>query len=144
MKIFKYTFFIVILMAISCSSGNVEKDRDAIISSMVKSQEYWNNGELENFMHNYWKSDSLKFIGKSGITYGWQGSLDRYLKSYPDKSSQGTLKFEFLDLDPVGRDHYFQVGKYTLYREKDTLSGHFTLLWEKIEGEWRIVVDHSS
>jgi hypothetical protein len=111
---------------------------------MKQSQEYWNSGDLRNFMHNYWKSDSLKFIGKTGITYGWQGSLDRYLTSYPDKSKQGTLNFDFLHLEPVEKNHYFQVGKYTLYRETDTLSGHFTLLWEKIDGEWKIVADHSS
>ena len=111
---------------------------------MKQSQEYWNSGDLNGFMHNYWKSDSLKFIGKTGITYGWQASLDRYLTSYPDKSKQGTLNFDFLHLEPVGDKFYHQVGKYTLYREQDTLSGHFTLLWEKIDGEWKIIADHSS
>jgi len=111
---------------------------------MQQSQDYWNKGDLDRFMHNYWHSDSLKFIGKTGITYGWQASLDRYLRSYPDKSSRGTLSFDFLHLDQLDKDHYFQVGKYTLYRETDTLSGHFTLIWEKINGEWKIIADHSS
>jgi hypothetical protein len=116
----------------------------AIMKSMIQSEKYWNEGNLEGFMHNYWRSDSLKFIGKSGITYGWNATLDRYKKSYPDKSKQGTLKFEFIHLDKISNDAFFQVGKYTLTRESDTLSGHFSLLWRKIDGEWRIVADHSS
>jgi len=141
----KRLLIILIVFAIcSCQSNDIEKSRTEILDSMKQSQDYWNSGDLEGFMHNYWKSDSLKFIGKSGITYGWQASLDRYLKSYPDKASQGRLEFEFLHLDPVENEHFFMVGKYTLYRSSDTLNGHYTLLWRKIDGKWKIVADHSS
>jgi hypothetical protein len=35
----------------------------------------WNRGDLsKRFMDTYWKSDSLMFIGKSGVTYGWQNT----------------------------------------------------------------------
>ena len=135
---------IIAVLVCSCSTSNTEEDKNAILESMKQSQDYWNSGDLDGFMHNYWKSDSLKFIGKSGITYGWQGSLDRYKNSYPDKSKQGTLTFDFLHLEAVGQGNYFQVGKYTQIRETDTLSGHFSLLWKKIDGEWKIIVDHSS
>ena len=141
-KIF-YLLFLSGLIA-SCTTSNTNEDKDAIMSSMKQSQDYWNSGDLDGFMHNYWKSDSLKFIGKSGVTYGWQASLDRYKNSYPDRSKQGVLTFDFLHLEAVGDNNYFQVGKYTQIRETDTLSGHFTLLWEKIDGEWKIIVDHSS
>ncbi|MFA6129108.1 MAG: nuclear transport factor 2 family protein [Bacteroidales bacterium] len=118
--------------------------KDEIMKSMKQSQDYWNAGNLEGFMHNYWHSDSLKFIGKNGITYGWEATLKRYQASYPDKAKQGTLKFDFIHLEKISDDAWFQVGKYTQVREKDTLSGHFSLLWRKINGQWRIVADHSS
>ena len=142
----KLIFFIFVLVGflVSCTTTEPVKDEAEIMESMKQSQEYWNAGDLEGFMHNYWHSDSLKFIGKSGITYGWQASLDRYRKSYPDKSAQGTLTFDLLHLELVGDNNYFQVGKYTQIRKTDTLSGHFTLLWAKIDGEWRIIADHSS
>ncbi len=142
-KLFLLTFTLTGLL-FSCTTSDPDNDKAAIMDSMGQSQEYWNSGDLEGFMHNYWHSDSLKFIGKSGITYGWQASLDRYKKSYPDKSTQGTLTFDLLHLEPVGDNNYFQVGKYTQIRKTDTLSGHFTLLWAKIDGEWRIIADHSS
>jgi hypothetical protein len=118
--------------------------KDEIMKSMRQSQDYWNAGNLDGFMHNYWHSDSLKLIGKTGITYGWDATLKRYQASYPDKAKQGTLTFDFIHLEKISDDAWFQVGKYTLVREKETLSGHFTLLWKKIGGQWRIVADHSS
>jgi hypothetical protein len=36
------------------------------------------------------------FIGKSGITYGWQKTLDNYKKGYPDKEAMGKLHFTLL------------------------------------------------
>jgi ketosteroid isomerase-like protein len=121
-----------------------QQAKEDILNSMRKSEEYWNAGNLDGFMHNYWYSDSLKFIGKNGITYGWNATLKRYKANYPDKAKQGTLKFDFIQLEKINEDAWFQVGKYTLIRSKETLSGHFTLLWKKINGQWRIIADHSS
>jgi len=138
----KIILLLIIMLLSACSDPAA--DQRAIIESMKKSQECWNKGDLDGFMHNYWRSDSMQFIGKTGITYGFEASLARYKKSYPDRSSQGTLTFEFIHLERISATAWYQVGKYTLHREGDTLSGHFTLLWRKIDGEWRIVSDHSS
>lgn len=128
-------------------SSGIDPDQEAkeeIMNSMRKSQDYWNAGNLEGFMHNYRHSDSLKFIGKTGITYGWDATLKRYKASYPDKLKQGILKFDFIHLEKISEDAWYQVGKYTLVRGKETLSGHFMLIWRRINKEWRIVADHSS
>ena len=47
---------------------------------MMKQQQSWNEGNIEKFMSSYWKSDSLMFIGKNGIQYGWKKTLDSYKK----------------------------------------------------------------
>ena len=52
---------------------------------MEQQQLTWNSGDIDGFMGYYWKSDSLSFIGKSGITRGWQATLDNYKKSYDIK-----------------------------------------------------------
>jgi len=35
-------------------------------------------------------------------------------------------------------------GSWVLERENDRPEGHFLLIWRKIEGKWKIVVDHTS
>jgi ketosteroid isomerase-like protein len=104
----------------------------------------WNQGNLEDFMAGYWKSDSLKFIGKSGITYGWQATLNNYKKSYPDKAAMGILTFEIISVEKTSNKTAFVIGKWKLKRQNDEPKGYFTLFWRKIKGKWFIVADHSS
>ena len=111
---------------------------------MARQEESWNEGNIRGFMQGYWPSDSLMFIGKDGITYGYQQTLERYQKNYPDDAAMGTLSFNILDMERLSPDAYHMVGQWQLDRQTDQLKGHFTLLFKKIDGEWLIVKDHSS
>ena len=121
-----------------------EKDKEAILGTMARQEACWNKGDLECFMKGYWENDGLKFIGKSGITYGYAATLERYQKSYPDKAAMGKLTFDILHVDAIGKKEIMVVGKWHLKRENDEPQGHFTLIWKKIGGEWVIIADHSS
>lgn len=102
----------------------------------------WNEGDIDGFMSIYWNNDSLKFIGKKGVTYGWKKTLDNYKKSYPTKKEMGLLKFTILDNIQVGENYIYIIGKWELKKEKP-VSGHFTLLWKKVNEDWVIVADHT-
>lgn len=115
-----------------------------IIQIMQNQEKAWNQGNIEAFMKDYWQSEELKFVSKDGITKGWQATLDRYKTGYPDRAAMGTLKFDIIETEIVSSTTAFVIGKYTVTRQNDTLSGHFTLLWKKIGGRWVIVTDHSS
>ena len=120
-------------------------DRKAILQVMDAQTQAWNTGNLNQFMQGYWQSDSLKFIGSGGITYGWQNTLDRYRKRYPDQAARGNLRFEILNVDVTSKDAAFVIGRFFLTRpQQGDASGYFTLLWRKINGQWKIVVDHTS
>lgn len=115
------------------------------IKMVMKFQESnWNRGNIPAYMEGYWKSDSLLFVGKSGPTYGWSQTLKNYLKAYPTNEKMGKLSFGFVKIDVLSARDAFVVGKWTLERKSDTLGGHFSLLWKKIDEEWKIVADHSS
>lgn len=122
-----------------------QKDVLEIMQTFQNQQKAWNNGNLDDFMNGYWQSDSLKFIGKNGITYGYDATLENYKKSYPDVATMGKLKFEILSMKKLDKKHVFVIGKWHLKREeKEDLEGHFTLIWEKINKKWVIIADHSS
>lgn len=111
---------------------------------MDNQQEAWNRGDIDAFMQGYWKSDSLRFIGKRGITFGWQPTLDNYKKSYPGAQAMGRLQFTNLTTEIVGDSSAYVIGKWELFRSTDTLGGHYSLLWKKMQGQWVIVADHTS
>jgi ketosteroid isomerase-like protein len=104
----------------------------------------WNKGDLEDFMKGYWKSDSLLFVGKTAPTKGWQATLNNYKKGYPDKAAMGTLTFDIMKVDLLDATNAFILGGWKLKRDKDTPGGYFTLWFRKINGEWKVVVDHTS
>lgn len=122
-----------------------ESDKEAIHSIMARQESCWNSGDINCFMNGYWKSDSLKFIGSSGLTYGWQKTLDNYRDRYPDKATMGQLSFDILSTELLAENAVLLIGKWHLKREeKGDVGGHFSLTWKKIDGEWVIIADHSS
>jgi ketosteroid isomerase-like protein len=126
-------------------AGNYQADEAQILVDKLKNQaDCWNRGDIEAFMADYWKSDDLLFIGKSGVTYGWENTLKNYKLRYPTSKEMGQLKFEIVELDRLGTDLFFMVGKWNLTREIGDISGHFSLIWKKIDGDWVIISDHSS
>jgi ketosteroid isomerase-like protein len=119
--------------------------QEKVIERLMEEQAVsWNNNDLPGFMRHYWNDDSLRFVGRRGLTYGWQTTLDNYQKSYPDKAAMGKLKFTNLMIDVLDSTNAFVIGKFEVFRESDTLAGHYTLLWKKMKGNWFIVADHSS
>jgi ketosteroid isomerase-like protein len=143
----KYALLFVLLFGL-CNNYIAQKkkisEKEKIISVVMAQKDAWNNGDMEAYMDGYWKSDSLKFIGKNGIQFGWKNTLENYKKGYPDKAAMGKLEFTIVQVDLLSSSSAFMIGKWKLTREKDSPQGYFTLLWKKINGKWKVVTDHSS
>jgi ketosteroid isomerase-like protein len=120
------------------------KPEQAIRNILSQQTMAWNKGNLDAFMKGYWESDSLVFVGTSGLTHGYRQTLNNYKKNYPDTAHMGKLQFEILAVNPLAENYYFVIGKFMLHRSIGNVSGHFTLLWKKINGHWLIINDHSS
>ena len=140
----KILFLSLIILISANIVSDQSKDEITIRTILAAQTSAWNKGNTEVFMKGYWQSDSLMFIGKSGIAYGWQKTLDNYKKNYPDTASMGKLNFDLLSVKSIANDYYFVVGKWYLTRSVGNVGGVFTLLFRKIKNEWVIVVDHSS
>ena len=140
----KYLLILVSsIFLFSCNPST--SDSEKIITGLLFEQQVaWNKGDIKSFMKAYWVSDSLKFIGAKGITYGYSKTYEDYKKRYPDKAAMGKLKFEILEISNLSADAVHLVGKWDLTREMGNIGGHFTLIWKKLDGEWLIVSDHTS
>lgn len=138
-------FLSAVLFLTVAASSHAQDPAEARIRQLMQAQlKAWNKGDIVAFMDTYWKSDSLLFIGSKGLTYGWQATLDNYKKAYPGKEGMGSLAFDLLEFKKLAPDAYFVVGKWKLTRSIGNLSGHFSIILRQIDGEWKIVADHSS
>lgn len=148
MKFYFYFFFALILMVSCKPKKKISKDdsnpKTEILNILDQQTKAWNRGDLNSFMIGYWNNDSLKFIGKNGIKYGWQTTLDNYKKSYSDTIQMGKLNFKIISLEVLSKESAFVIGKWHLKRSIGDLSGHYTLLFKRINEKWVIVADHSS
>lgn len=114
------------------------------IKRLINNQvEAWNNGNIDEFMLGYAETDSLLFIGKRGRNYGWKTTLNNYKIGYPDKASMGNLSFEELRFEKLAPKIYFVTGKWKIIRISGNLEGWFSLIVQKIKGQWKITHDHS-
>ena len=140
----KYIFIVLYFSALVSPTFSQSKTEQKIIHILKTQDTEWNKGNIDGFMQTYWNSDSLMFIGKIGVTYGWKNTLNNYKKGYPDTSAMGKLDFTLIDIKKLSRKYYHVVGKWHLTRSIGNLQGHFTLLLKKIKGKWLIIADHSS
>ena len=142
MKLFISTLLICLVFN-SCSTSSIEKDKKIILSIMKSQEKAWSKNNIEAFMEGYWKSDSLKFFGSSGLKYGWQSTLNGYKKRYPTKDHTGTLRFKINDISQINSASYFVMGEYHLVRNIGNADGVFMIIFKKINGEWKIIADTS-
>ena len=128
------------------SAADSAAAKRAIVQVLTVQTAAWNRGDLPGYMQGYWQSDSLVFIGKKGLTYGWQPTLANYQKSYPDRAAMGQLYFSGLRVTLLGTDAAQVVGRWHLARTGglSDLQGHYLLVLRKVQGQWVIVADHSS
>ena len=138
------SIFVALLTIISFSVFSQTNDEIEVRNLLAKQSAAWNRGDIDAFMVGYWENDSLMFIGKSGITYGYKNTLANYKKNYPDTTVMGKLTFTLIQVKQLSSEYFHVTGKYYLTRTIGDASGHFTLMFRKINGKWVVISDHSS
>ncbi|HNZ42060.1 MAG TPA: nuclear transport factor 2 family protein [Bacteroidales bacterium] len=141
----RLTLLVLLLFTIAVQAQEVsEKNRYEIVAVLTHQQKCWNNGDIDGYMDGYWKSDSLKFITKNGVTAGWEQTLSSYKQHYTSREMMGTLVFDEVSMLQMNTVTVFVMGRWTLQRTNETVGGRFTQLVKKIGGKWKIIIDHTS
>jgi ketosteroid isomerase-like protein len=103
----------------------------------------WNEGNIEEFMAYYWKSQKMTYQSGDTRLTGWDALLERYKKVYPE-GNMGTLEFSDLVVHVLSEDTAYVIGKWKLKANTWTREGLFTTILKKMEDGWKIIHDHSS
>lgn len=132
------------LVAITgCAAGNNSIQPDFVQRTLHTQADAWNRGDIDAFMQPYWNSDDLTFSSGGNTIHGWQATLERYKTHYPDRAAMGTLKFDIDRVQPLGPLAALVLGRWHLERA-EPIGGNFSLIFQRIKGEWRIIHDHTS
>jgi ketosteroid isomerase-like protein len=117
-----------------------------VVKVLLAQERSWNKGDMPGFISGYKNSPDTVFIG-SEVARGYDQMVARYTKNYPDRATMGHLTFT--DLEPHLLDEKFAVvtGQFALERPKKNggnAGGIFSLVLEKTDTGWKIVLDHTS
>ena len=117
-----------------------------IIKVLTAQEKAWNRGDLDSFATGYKDSPDTLFVGDQ-ISRGYVQMLQHYHKNYPTKEAMGTLNFAELEPHVLDDKYAVVLGKYHLDRGKKVggpADGVFSLVFEKTEAGWKIIVDHTT
>ena len=117
-----------------------------VVKVLLKQEAAWNRGDLDSFAQGYKDSPDTLFIARQ-VSRGFSGMLAEYHQNYPTRAAMGTLAFTELEVHKLDENFAVCVGKYHLERtRKDggNAEGIFSLVFEKTEKGWKIVVDHTT
>jgi len=123
------------------SAANDEQIAGAVRAIMEAQQTAWNRGDIEAFMDGYERADTTTFVSGDELTRGWQTVLERYKQRYNSREQMGTLMFSDLTVKAISPVFAVADGRWQLTRAKDTPHGRFTLVFRRINNDWRIIHD---
>jgi len=145
-----YCTLIIFLLTLTCFAQKKnlgpyysEKEEKEILKVMENQTKAWNQGSIEGYMQGFWHSDSLRFVAKIGVQYGWNLALDMYKKSYNSQEGMGKLQLKAVALEFINKNVVFMIGRWQV-ESKNNAGGHYTQIWKKINGKWVITTDHTS
>ena len=136
-------FFIVLTCGIAHARASDEAAIRGVLTAQVAA---WNSGDVVAFMQGYKDSPSTTFVGKT-IQHGYADILARYQKNFAGKEKMGELTFSELDVKQLDAHFATVTGHFHLARGADgggDAAGIFSLVFEKTNRGWKIILDHTS
>jgi ketosteroid isomerase-like protein len=117
-----------------------------VVKVILAQEKAWNAGDIAGYVKGYKESPDTLFIGRQ-VSRGFKQILEDYEHNYPSRSSMGTLTFSELEAHPLSDIFAVCIGKYHLDRSKKdggAADGFFSLVLQKTDDGWKIVVDHTT
>lgn len=142
--IMKLKISLLTLLGLLSVTGVAGQTSTIIEALLIRQAAAWNRGDIDGYMHEYWKSDSLLFTSGGNIQRGWNATREKYLRTYDSPSKMGKLKFSELEITPLSKTSAWVFGRWELERENDHPGGVFTLILRKFPDGWKIIHDHTS
>jgi len=125
-----------VILAMGAADGGHE-----VLALLDRQAAAWSRGDIDAFCAVY--ADDAVFVSPSGVTKGKAEVVARYRKKYPTAEAMGKLTLTPLDVRETA-DSVSVAAKWTLeYPGKPAATGHTVVVFQRWNGQWRIVHDAS-
>jgi ketosteroid isomerase-like protein len=136
----------LVVLAMEALRPNRNDIADSVRRELGRQVDAWNRGDLIGFLETYWNDDRLCFYSGGDVTTGWNPIRERYFRRYKSEGKEmGKLAFDGPEVVVLSPTEAFVRGRFALeLQTAPPQSGLYTLIMRKIDGQWRIVHDHTS
>jgi ketosteroid isomerase-like protein len=106
----------------------------------------WNAGDIEAALAAYWDSTDITWINRAGVSRGFDDFAAEMRAAYANApETMGVYTAEILDGRALTQDSALIVARWDISLGEERLYGGIsTMLWRRIDGEWKIVLEHAS
>ncbi|SNS31603.1 protein of unknown function [Granulicella rosea] len=114
------------------------------VKVVLAQERAWNAGNIEEYASAYKDSPDTLFVADT-ISHGYAGIVQDLHRNFPTKEAMGQVSYTGLEPRSVDERVSVVVGRYHLDRSRKAggnADGVFSLVMEKTEAGWKIVVDH--
>ena len=118
-----------------------------VIKVLNAQERAWNHADLDAYLSGYKNGTDLLFVADGRVTRGFEQLINDYRHNYPNKDSMGVLTFSELEPHVLSDTFGVVLGKYHIDRPKKfggSADGMFSLVFEKTDDGWKIVVAHTT
>ena len=138
------TAFTLVALLFACIRVGAADARTGISKELTMQLLSWNRGDIPGFVETY--APNCIFVGKQ-VLHGRSQLLARYRTSYKSPAAMGKLSFANLVVEPLDDKIAIATGNWHIDRPASAggpVGGIFSLVWQLQNGDWRIVLDHST
>jgi len=122
------------------------KEELEIVKVVLAQERAWNNGDLAAYLQGFKDSPDTVFMARQ-VSRGFAQISEDYKRNYASRSVMGQLTFSELESHPIGDTLAICLGRYHLDRARKDggpADGLFSLVMEKTDSGWKIILDHTN
>jgi hypothetical protein len=131
--------------SIKPSTSQVDpSDYQQIYGLLIKMGDRWNAHDIDGYLAPYWKSPDLLVVIEGEQLKGWSDVNATYHRGYPNRDEMGSVAFDRVQIQMVAPDVAVGLDWWTIVQKRGKVLGTSTMVLRKIDGNWVIVVMHTS
>jgi uncharacterized protein (TIGR02246 family) len=119
-------------------------DYQQIYTLLIRMGDRWNAHDIDGYLAPYWKSPDLLVVIEGEQLKGWANVLSAYHRGYPNLDEMGSVIYDRVQIQLVSPDVAVGLDWWTVVQKRGKVLGTSTMVLRKIDGNWVIVVMHSS
>jgi uncharacterized protein (TIGR02246 family) len=104
----------------------------------------WNRGDIDGYLADYWHSDKLRWVSEGKVSHGFDAVARAFKARFDTPANMGQLQVANLEIQLLGESDSLVFGEWIQTTRSARRNGVFTVHMKKIDGNWRVVSDHSS